>query len=72
MKTTRTLSLRSLYGVAFAALFALSLASATTQAMAASRGGGHGSAVFDPGWTITDRPLIGLGDGVRLLGVTWE
>lgn len=70
---TRTLSLRSLYGLVCAAVFALSLVSATSQALAASRTDGHGAVLFDPGFSITlDRPLIGIADGVRLLGVTWE
>ena len=81
VRNTRSLSLRSLYGIVFAAMFALSLVSATTQALAAtqSRGGAPGSAFFDPGIAIrvdelgVRRPLIGLTDGIAtLLGVTWE
>lgn len=71
---TRALSLRSLYGLVFAAILALSLVSATTEALAASRSDGSRTVLFDPGFTLADRPLIGLADGVqiRLLGVTWE
>jgi hypothetical protein len=72
MGMTRTLTLRSLYGIVFAAVLALSLISATTQALAVSRDAGHGAVLFDPGFTHSDRPLIGIGDGVRLLGITWE
>ena len=81
MRNTRSLSLRSLYGIAFAAMFAVSLVSATTQALAATygRGGSPGTAFFDPGLVIrvdelgVRRPLIGLTDGIAtLLGVTWE
>ena len=72
------MSIRSLHGIVFAALLALSLVSATTQALAATRSGGgtYGTAFFDPGFSVnvSDRPLIGIADGVHivLLGVTWE
>ncbi len=78
---TRTPSLRSLHGLVFAAALALSLVSATTQALGAARTltGGPGAAFFDPGITVkvdelgVRRPLIGLSNGiVTLLGVTWE
>jgi hypothetical protein len=67
-----TTSLRSLYGIVFAALLALSLIATTSQALADTRGsnGTPNLNLFDPGFV--DKLTKDLHRPMGRLGVTWE
>ncbi len=65
-----TTRLRSLYGIAFAALLALSLVATTSEALADTRGTNGTPKLFDPGFvnTVTRNLPRPLGH----FGVSWE
>jgi len=65
-----TTSLRSIYGIVFAALLALSLVASTSQALADTRGNNGRPNLFDPGFV--DKVTKDLQRPIGRLGVTWE
>jgi hypothetical protein len=65
-----TTSLRSLQGIAFAALLALSLVATTSQALADTRGTNGRPNLFDPGFV--DQITKNLPRPLGHFGVTWE
>jgi hypothetical protein len=67
-----TTQLRSLHGIVFAALLALSLIATTSQALADTRGGnnGNGPNLFDQGFV--DQVTKNLPRPLGRLGISWE
>ena len=65
-----TTSLRSLYGIVFAALLALSLIATTSEALADTRGTNGTPSLFDPGFV--DHLTKNLPRPIGHFGVSWE
>ena len=65
-----TTSLRSLYGIVFAAVLALSLIATTSQALADTGGNNGGPDLFDQGFVDYVTPNLQRPAGH--FGVTWE
>ena len=65
-----TTSLRSLNGIVFAALLALSLIATTSQALADTRGTNGAPNLFDPGFV--DNITRNLPRPLGHFGVSWE
>ena len=65
-----TTSVRSLYGIVFAALLALSLVATTSQAVADTRGTNGVPNLFDPGFV--DNVTRNLQRPLGHFGVSWE
>jgi hypothetical protein len=65
-----TTSLRSLHGIVFAALLALSLVATTSQALADTRGSNGSPNLFDPGFV--DSVTRNLPRPLGHFGVSWE
>lgn len=65
-----TTTLRSLFGIVFAALLALSLIVTTTEAMGATRSAPGGANFFDPGNVNSNNYF--KPKPIGRFGVTWE